>query len=375
MDLGTSRSSVGTIINGNVEVLRLPGGAWDMPSIVGFRRNGTVMLGESARTLRATDPENVIASPKRILGRRYHDPAIRPYLDSLAMPVYPGPNDEIILKARGQEFTPTEACAHIMYLLALVAKNRLRREITEVLLSTPVSFGEVQYNALSEAAQLAGMSVIGFVDEPAAAVLSNVDDEGFKGLVAVYDFGGGTFDFAVTEVSQGTLKVIATAGDGWLGGDDMDEAIAGAAANAFWAEHRIELRNLSQQWQRLLAAAEKAKLQLTTQSQAVLTVNDVANTSKGRLDLVFPITREQFSLLIQDIIKRSLQTCAEALAVNGLKVKDLNTIYLSGGSSYVPAVRQAVAAYFGKEPRTTVPSERAVLVGLILHGAGIGWKA
>jgi actin-like ATPase involved in cell morphogenesis len=371
MDFGTTWSAVGAVIDGNVELLRLPSGDWEMPSVVGFRRDGTVMVGHAARKMLASDPTHVISSPKRILGRRYTDPQVAPFVQSMAMESFAGPNGGVVLRVRDKEVTPVEACAHILNVLRLVADRRFNREVHDVLLTTPVSFGRPQYDALREAAALASLNVVDFLDESVAAALSNYTDPAFNGLVAVYDFGGGTFDFAVTEVANGDVKVVATAGDTWLGGDDMDEALAKAACNAFWRQYGIELRNQAFHWQRILVAAELAKRELSTKNESVVYVQNVGQSGATPLDLAVPVTRAQFSELVSDVIRRSLETCQEALELNNLRIEDLSAVYLSGGTCYIPAVQEAVGRFFGKEPRAAVPPERSVLVGAALHGAGL----
>jgi molecular chaperone DnaK len=371
MDFGTTRSSVASVVSGKVSVLKLPGGEWDMPSVVGFRRDGSVMLGKAARKMLGSEPEFVLASPKRVLGRRHQDPSIRAYLSSIAMTSFSGPNGELMFKCRDRKFTTMEACAHILHLLRLVAQKNLKREVREAVLTTPVTFGEPQYAALNQAAELAGLEVVQFVDESAAAALANMGDPGFKGLVAVYDFGGGTFDFSVMDVSGTELNVVATAGDTWLGGDDLDEALAKAASNAFWREHAVELRNNAFQWQRLLVTAEQAKCKLSEAEQTTLTLKQAALSRGGQLDLLFPVTREQLAGLFAEEIKRSLDTCKQAMELSDIKKSDLSAVYLSGGTCYVPAVKQAVADFFGMEPRSAVPPERAVLVGAALYGSGL----
>ena len=369
MDLGTTRSSVAAVVDGQVSVLKLPGGDWDMPSVVGFRQDGSVMLGKAARKMLASDPENAIASPKRLLGRRFDERALQPYLASLGMKSARGPRGEVMLEARGKAITVTEACAHILNLLRLVAEKNLGREVHEVILTTPVSFTDRQYTALGEAAELANLRVVEFVDEPVAATLACVSDPFCKGLVAVFDFGGGTFDFSVVDVGAEVMEVITSAGDAWLGGDDFDQALASSAANGFWQQTKIELRNQAYQWQRLVVRAEATKRELSEQEAATLELKGAALTKEGTIDLQLPITREQLADLSKEIIQRALDTCGEALELNDLKPNDLSAVYLSGGTTYIPAVRTAVAEYFGKDPRIVVPPERAVLIGAAVHGA------
>ena len=369
MDLGTTRSSVAAVIDGQVSVLKLPGGDWDMPSVVGFRQDGSVMLGKAARKMLASDPENAISSPKRLLGRRFDERALQPYIASLGMKSLRGSRGEVMLEARGKVITITEACAHILNLLRLVAEKNLGREVHEVILTTPVSFTDQQYAALGEAAELADLRVVEFVDEPVAATLACVSDPFCKGLVAVFDFGGGTFDFSVVDVGAEVMEVVTSAGDAWLGGDDFDQALASSAANGFWQQTKIELRNQAYQWQRLVVRAEATKRALSEQEEATLELKGAALTKDGTIDLQLPITREQFADLSREIIQRALDTCREALELNDLKPTDLSAVYLSGGTTYIPAVRTAVAEYFGKDPRIVVPPERAVLIGAAVHGA------
>jgi len=382
MDFGTTRSSVAMLVDNQVAVLRLPqvavlrlpGGQWDMPSVVGFRHDGSVVLGQAARKMLATDPTSAVMSPKRLLGRAFDDSTIQPLLANMAITTLAGPGGEVMLRARGREITIIETCAHILNLLRLVAERGFGREVTEVVLSVPVSYGDPQRTALERAAKIANLDVVGLIDEPVAAALSNRYDERFRGKVGVYDFGGGTFDFTVVEVDKGRgdLRVLAQGGDAWLGGDDIDEVLANAAANAFWRETGVELRNQVTQWQPLLVAAEAAKRELSLRNETVIHLPDAARTAKGPYDLRFKLSRALFATLCQPIIKRSLETCQETLDQARLRVSDLDALFVSGGTSYIPAVQHALGEYFGRVPRSAVPPERAVIVGAALHQAFLG---
>jgi hypothetical protein len=377
VDFGTTRSSVALLVEDRVEVMKLPevvvlplpGGEFDMPSVVGFHKDGSVALGQAARTLLASDPSSAIQSPKRLLGRKFDDPEIQPYLSGLAIRTSAGPNGEVLLHAGEREMTVIEACAHVLQLLKVVAQKSLGQEINQVVLTAPVSFSDAQHAALRRAAQIAGLEVLEVIDEPVGAALSNRYDESFKGLVAVYDFGGGTFDFTVVEVLKSGVRPVAMGGDTWLGGDDIDLAIANAAANAFWRETGLELRSQVTVWQRLLVAAEVAKRELTLRNGTVLELAQAARTAKGICSLSFPITRAQFAEMCRDLIERSLNTCQETLEIAKIRLSQLNAVYVSGGTCYIPAVQQAIAQFFGKVPRSAVPPERAVLVGAALRRA------
>ena len=369
IDFGTSRSSVAVVRERKVTVLQLSGGAHDMASVVGFLANGAVVLDQRARQMLGSDPQNAINSPKRLLGRLYADREIEPYLGALAMRHSPAADGGIRLHAQGKTYTIEQVCAPIIYQLRLAAQQHLKQEVRSAVFTTPVSFDERRYAALERAAALAGIKVHEFVDEPTAAVLPNRYHPSFKGLVAVYDFGGGTFDFSVVEASEADVQVVATAGDVWLGGDDFDEALANAAANAFWREHQIELRNQVVQWQRLTFAAERAKRELSHSPNAIIAVPEVALTARGPIHLRFPVSRAQFAELSAGIIERSLDTCREALELSDIPIHELNALYLSGGTSYIPAVREALARTFGKTPTSAVAPERAVVTGAAVYAA------
>ncbi len=369
MDLGTTRSSVATVVDGRASVLRLPGGEWDIPSVVGFREDGSVVLGEAARQMLSSDPENVIASPKRLLGRRFDEPALGPYLAQLGMKATPGPQHEIILHSRGRKLSITAACAHILHLLRLVAERSLGRPVHDVILNVPATAGERQLRALFAAAAKVELHVLEFLHEPVAAAMACIFDEACEGRVAVYDFGGGTFDFSIVELGGESMQVVASSGDSWLGGDDFDIALAAAAANACWQQHRVELRNQAHHWQRLLVAAEATKRTLSQHEEAVLRLPGALGVGDSEAAFEFPITRKKFAELTRGIALRSLESCEEALAAAKLRPRELHAVYLSGGTSHIPSVQEAVASFFGKAPRVVISPERMVVVGAAVHGA------
>ncbi len=369
MDLGTTRSSVATVVNGRVSVLKLPGGDWDIPSVVGFRADGQVVLGKNARRMLSTDVENVIASPKRLLGRRFDEPALGPYLAQLGMKATAGRQNDIVLHSRGRQLSVTEACAHLLKLLRLVGERTLGRPVHDVILTVPATSGERQLRALSAAAATAELRVVEFLHEPVAAAMACMFDEACDGRVAVYDFGGGTFDFSVVELGAEAMQVVATSGDSWLGGDDFDSALAAAAANACWQQHKVELRNQAHHWQALLVACESAKRALSQLEEAVVRLPGAIRKGDTEAAFEWTVTRKKFAELTRGIVERSLESCQEALTVAKMRPQDLNAIYLSGGTSYIPSVQEAVAAFFNKPPRVVIPPERMVVVGAAVHGA------
>jgi len=269
IDFGNTRCRVAAMVGGKLMLLPLPDGQLEMPALVGFDPDGNAVVGADAQSMLTEDPANVVVAPRRLLGRRFKDRDIAGLLASLPMPASESPDSEVVLRLRGRPYSVTQVCATLLYRLRQVAELHLRREITEVVLTTPVNFDARRVRALAAAAQMAGLRVPHLVEEPVAAALANRGDAGLSDLVGIYDFGGATFDFSVVDLRE-QIRVVASSSDPWLGGNDFEEVLAGAAADDFWRQHRIELRHQVVQWQRLLLTAEQAKRELSAQRRAVL---------------------------------------------------------------------------------------------------------
>lgn len=376
IDFGTSYSSVAVVLNGRTHVLPLTANGLRMlPSVVGIDANGHAVVGEQARQMLLEEPANVISSPKRLLGRAFNDTEVEPHLAQMAMTSSAGPRGDILLHARGRVYTVEQLCAPLLHWLRRAAADQLGRDIGDVVVTVPVGFDVAQRRGLSEAATMAGLRIRRFLDEPTAAVLANRQTMEAGGLVAVYDFGGGTFDFSVVELGEGgQLSVVANAGDTWLGGDDFDEVIASAAANAFWRNTRVELRNDVVRWQRLLRECERAKRELSRKREATIHLTGAALTARGPIDLTMKMTREEFAELSRDLIQRTMDTCETALSLSDLSFSDLDAVYMSGGTSYIPAVMDAVAKSFGQIPRIVAPPDLAVVLGAAAYTSRVDDK-
>ncbi|MCB9557995.1 MAG: Hsp70 family protein [Deltaproteobacteria bacterium] len=370
LDFGTSRSAIAAALGNEVHALRTASGDWKIESAVGFWEQGAV-VGQDAMALMTREPQRVIRSPKRILGRQFAEQEVESFLAQQAMPSSPGPHGEVMLYDNETGYTVEQICAPIIYQLKRLAEAQLQAAVTEAVLTIPVSFDELRKRALRRAAEIAGLKVKAFVEEPLAAALAQRADECCSGLVAIYDFGGGTFDFSLVDVSRADFQVVATAGDSWLGGDDIDEALAQQAANNFWRETEIELRNRVVSWQRLLFACEAAKRTLSTEQQATIRLKEIAMSRSGPLDLVWSIDRDVFTSAIAEVIRRSFATVSSCLELADVGVDQLSAVYLVGGTTYIPAVRAAVASYFGKVPRAFVAPERAVVIGAAVYCADL----
>jgi Ethanolamine utilization protein EutJ (predicted chaperonin) len=371
IDLGTTFVSVSAAIDGRVHVIPFPGGARSMPSVVAYPRRGEVLVGEPARERLARDPRHSIASAKRLLGRKGDDKEIQGQLASAGYGHMVGPAGEVLVDMWDEPIAIPQILGHLLAGARVAAERVLNRAVGHAVLTAPVSFGADRVDLLRRAARLAHIEVIDVVDEPSAAALANRFRPEFGGVVGVYDFGGGTFDFSVVDASGGDFRVLATAGDSWLGGDDFDLAMAEALANLFWKHNNVDLRNRAVEWQQLLFAVERGKRDLSVADETQVVLPEVVRTASGTSDLRARIQRGQAERIWRPLIDRSLNTCLQALTMAGLGPKDLTAVYLSGGTTHIPMVRQALRSYFGVNPITGVPPDYAVCLGAGVQAAQI----
>ena len=369
IDLGTTFTSIAAIMGNKVTILARDDGHKSTASVIAIMRDGEVIVGPAARERIATDPAHTIASPKRLLGRPYNEREVQTFVNHAPYRTTAGPDGSTTIHIYGQEYAIPQLCAFLLSDIKELAERRLGMRVDRAVISVPISFDDHRISALYRAARMANLEIVAVIDEPSAAALANRFDPHFGGLVGVYDFGGGTFDFSIVDVSRGDFKVLATAGDTWLGGDDFDSALGEAAANQFWREHKVDLRRQAVEWQRLLFACEKAKRELSGKESAVIKVADVLRTADGMVDLELKIDRPTLARACKAIIQRSMDTCDEALGLLDLRPKQLTCVYLSGGTTYIPAVREAIAAHFGVPVRTGVPPQHAVCLGAAVHAA------
>ncbi|MCB9556709.1 MAG: TIGR02266 family protein [Deltaproteobacteria bacterium] len=370
IDFGTTRASVAVVIGNETRVLKLQNERWQTRSIVGFHEDG-VIIGEDALKLLTTNPSAVVRSPKRLLGRRFDETEVQNLLAQAAYPSGAAETGGVMVYHHDTGYSIEQICAPILYYLARYAGQQLGSPVQQAVFTVPVGFNSQQRLALESCARLAGITVTDMIEEPLAAALAQRADPQFTGNVAVFDFGGGTFDFTVVDANGADVRVLASGGDSWLGGDDFDEALASALANAFWRQHRIELQHRVIQWQRLLLACEMGKRLLSRTDETRITVDGVANTKDGEISLDFAIDRPAFDSIVADVLERALDCCQQTLESAGLRADEINAVYLSGGTTYIPAVREAVYRFFGRRPRAFVQPERAVVIGAALHASDI----
>jgi actin-like ATPase involved in cell morphogenesis len=369
IDFGTTYTSVAAAVANRVQILPWPDGSRAIPSVVAFTAPGRAVVGAEARDRQLRDPRRVVSSAKRLLGRSVDDPELAAYFSQAAFDRARGPDGNVMVEMWGEPYATPQLCAYLLEAARVNAERVLGHAVDRAVVTVPVSFSAERIQLLRRAGQLARLEIVEVIEEPSAAALACRHTPGFGGVIGVYDFGGGTFDFSVVEATGGDFRVLTTAGDSWLGGDDLDYAVAEAASNLFWRVHGIDLRLRVVEWQHLLTSAEKAKRDLSVVEAATLFVPEVVHTPHGAQDLRIKVTRDRVEPIWAPAIERSLHTCISALASLGMRPSDLSAIYLSGGTSYVPAVRRALSQRFKLPIRIGAPPDHAVCLGAGIHAA------
>ncbi|MBW2731475.1 MAG: Hsp70 family protein [Deltaproteobacteria bacterium] len=367
IDLGTSYSTVAAVVDGKPQVLADDEGMEVQPSIVAFLEGGEILVGRSAKTQLSIDPFNTIYSAKRLIGRRVDDPDAHIAINNLPYSVVPGPNEHPVIRVRGERVSIPEVSAYVLRLMKKIAERRLGLPVDKAVITVPANFNDAQRESTRIAGRIAGLDVIRIINEPTAAALAYGYGRGLDRLIALYDFGGGTFDFTLLEVQGLVFRVISTAGDMFLGGDDFDDALAHAVANSFWKQTGIELQKNVVEWQRVLLACESCKRALSQETAAPLHVERIAHTAEGVLDLSADITRDLFNSLCFDLVRRSFAVCERALADAKVRPEDIDDVIMVGGSTYIPLVGASVEQFFSKEPRGGVSPETAVALGAAIQ--------
>lgn len=363
IDLGTTNTSISVAIGDRVQILQWPGGTYSIPSVVAFPRRGVHVVGHEAVKLMLRDPRLGIASAKRLLGRHVDDPELAGYLHEARFARRNGPDGHVVASFWNEHYAMPQICSYLLAAARESAEKNLKMPVHRAVLTVPVSFGDKRVALMRRAAKLAHLEVVDVIEEPTAGAIAHRRDRDFGGVIGVYDFGGGTFDFSLVDASEGDLRVLTTAGDSWLGGDDFDLAIAEAAADLFWRAHGLDLRHRAVEWQYLLLSCERAKRQLSGDTRAQIVVPEVLRTQKGAFDLRINLRRDKVESLWAKLVKRSIDTTLQALALADMRSSELSAIYLSGGTSYIPLIHRALAQRLGVPVRVRIPPEYTVCAG------------
>ncbi|MBL8683781.1 MAG: Hsp70 family protein [Myxococcales bacterium] len=375
IDLGTTNSVVAVAQGGQPRVLTTPDGAGLIPSVVSFAPNGQTLVGAPARLARTQDPEHTVFSVKRLMGRPFDSEEVRRAAARFAFQLERGPDQSVLVRTRAGTHTLPELSALVLREVRRVAEGALGQPIGRAVITVPANFNELQRSATKLAGQIADIDVARILNEPTAAALAYGYGRGTRERIAVFDFGGGTFDVTLLELSGNVFEVLATAGDTFLGGDDIDLALAEGLADGASKALRFDARKDRRAYEMLRAAAEQAKIDLSTLESVQVKVSNIAQGPGGRaLEFRSRIARSEFEKVAQPFVQRTIDVSAEALKLAGLKPSDFAAVILVGGSSQIPLVRRAVRDFFRSEPHTSLPPDTVVAMGAAVLAEALGGK-
>jgi molecular chaperone DnaK len=371
IDLGTTNTVIACARGGRVQVLADDVNRHLLPSVVSFHPSGEVLVGYPARERRLVDAKNTIASVKRLIGRAWDSEEIKKARPRFAFELKEGLGQGPLVAVRDQTYTLPEISAFVLRRAKQIADAALLEPVDRAVVTVPASFNELQRAATKVAGRIAGLDVMRIINEPTAAALAYGFGRNSKERVAVYDFGGGTFDCTLLELSGNVFEVLATAGDSFLGGDDIDLAIAERMSDAFLVKHRWDPRAYPQVFERLRATAEHIKIELSTKERARTLLREVGGVGGSSLDLEFSMTRMDLDFLANALVEQTFAVCEDALSVAGLTVSSFDKVILVGGSTRIPLVRRRVEEFFGSQPLDRVNPEEVVAIGAAIQAAAL----
>src|SRR5579884_948697 len=369
IDLGTTNSCVAVMEGGEPKVIANEEGGRTTPSVVAFTKTGERLVGQVAKRQAITNPENTVYSIKRFMGRRYDE-----VNEEMKMVPYKvvRQGDHVAVVAQGKEYTPPQISAMILQKLKKAAEDYLGGPVTEAVITVPAYFNDAQRQATKDAGKIAGLDVKRIVNEPTAAALAYGLDKKKDETIAVYDFGGGTFDISILEVGEGVIEVKSTNGDTHLGGDNIDQRIVDWLIGEFQKKEGLDLRARGNEMalQRLRDAAERAKIELSTTMQTEINLPFITADASGPKHLVETLTRAKLESMIEDIIQRSVGPCKQAMKDAGVTPDKIDEVVLVGGQTRMPRIQALVKELFGKEPHRGVNPDEVVAIGAAVQ-AGV----
>ena len=374
IDLGTTNSCVSVLEGGKARVIENSEGGRTTPSIVAYTDDGEVLVGQSAKRQAVTNPTNTLFAVKRLIGRRFEDDVVQKDIKMVPYSIVKADNGDAWVKVKDNAMAPPQVSAEVLRKMKKTAEEFLGEPVTEAVITVPAYFNDSQRQATKDAGKIAGLEVKRIINEPTAAALAyGMDKAQGDRTVAVYDLGGGTFDISVIEIAEvdgeHQFEVLATNGDTFLGGEDFDLRLIEFLADEFKKENGIDLHNDPLALQRLKEAAEKAKIELSSSQQTEVNLPYITADATGPKHLVVKLSRSKLESLVEELVKRSLEPVKTALKDSGLSASEIQDVILVGGQTRMPMVQQAVAEFFGKEPRKDVNPDEAVAMGASIQGA------
>ncbi len=367
IDLGTTNSAMAVMEGSQPEILVNAEGDRTTPSVVGFRKDGERVVGKAAKNQAVTNPENTVSSVKRFIGRSFNETSEEQ--KTVAYNVRSGKDGRAVVDIEGKDYMAEEISAMVLQKMKADAEKQVGSPITQAVITVPAYFNDAQRQATKDAGKIAGLEVLRIINEPTAAALAyGLDKTNKDEKVLVFDLGGGTFDVSVLELGDGVFEVCSTAGDNHLGGDDWDQRVIDWMADKFQSDNGIDLRADKMALQRLKEAAEKAKMELSSTSQANINLPFITADATGPKHLDYTLTRAEFERITRDLLDRCRRPVEQALRDAGLSTGDVNEVLLVGGSSRMPAVQDLVKRITGKEPNMSVNPDEVVAMGAAVQG-------
>ncbi len=369
IDLGTTNSCVAVMEGGAPKVIHSAEGRNVIPSVVDPI---THVVGDVAKRQLVLKPKQTIFSIKRLMGKKFSDKSVQNDMKWLPYTIKAGRDDMAVVEVEGRTFTPQEVSAMILQKIKADAEAYLGGKVTQAVITVPAYFDDSERQATKQAGEIAGLEVLRIINEPTAAALAYGLDKKNAHTIAVYDLGGGTFDVSILELGEGVYEVKSTNGDTHLGGDDFDKAIIDYIAEEFKKENNVDLRKDPQALQRLRESAEKAKIELSSSSEAEINQPFITQGPSGPLHLTMKLSRAQLEKIVDPLIQKTLEPCKKALADAGKQISDIDEVVLVGGMTRMPKVVEAVTKFFGKEPNKSVNPDEVVAIGAAVQGGVLG---
>jgi molecular chaperone DnaK len=373
IDLGTTNSCVAVMEGGKPRVIENSEGDRTTPSIVAFSKDGEVLVGQSAKRQAVTNPSNTLHAVKRLIGRRFEDDVVQRDINMVPYKIVKADNGDAWVEANGKAMAPPEISARVLMKMKKTAEDYLGAEVSEAVVTVPAYFNDSQRQATKDAGKIAGLDVKRIINEPTAAALAyGMDKKRGDAKIAVFDLGGGTFDISIIEIAEvdgeHQFEVLATNGDTFLGGEDFDMRVIEYLTSEFQKESGVDITADPLAMQRLKEAAEKSKIELSTQQQTEVNLPYITADSTGPKHLNIKLTRAKLESLVDELVSRTIAPCKIALTDAGLKVNEIDDVILVGGQTRMPKVAEEVQNFFGKEPRRDVNPDEAVAMGAAIQG-------
>jgi len=370
IDLGTTNSCVAVMDGDQAKVIENAEGMRTTPSVVAFTEDGERLIGQPAKRQAVTNPDHTFFAIKRLIGRTMSDPTVKKDVDMVPYTITEGHNGDAWVQGRDKKYAPSEISAFILQKMKETAESYLGAKVEKAVITVPAYFNDAQRQATKDAGKIAGLEVLRIINEPTAAALAYGLDKGDNRTIVVYDLGGGTFDVSVLEIGDGVFEVKATNGDTFLGGEDFDMRIVEYLADEFKKETSIDLRQDKLALQRLKEEAEKAKKELSSASSYEVNLPFITADASGPKHLNMKLSRAKLESLVDDLIKRTIEPCKNALKDAGISASEIDDVVLVGGMTRMPKVQEAVKGFFGREPHKGVNPDEVVAMGAAIQ-AGV----